>query len=453
MAAIPSAGPEAMSVATAVDRARRLAQRHSSAAGRPGEAEDHVRGAAGELGVVGERRHGQVLGDLDERDVRRRVRPDEGGLLELPAGTDHGDAAHVGQQVGGRDDHPALGDGDAEEVHGAVRRVRLELDDRLGGGLRGRRDVARGAGVGGQRGGAVAFRPEVWAGRLRGGGEEDVDERPDGNDGGGPDAETMSGPRQLRLGRGQDRPGDRPARRPPRRRPRRAPARSDGATGGRRGRSSRAAATRARPGPLLPRRVPVRRFPAPRVGHSPGRGYRERPQSAVAPASRRTMAPSCRGTWPSTSVRPTRWCTPRGRAWCSNEPTVVALDYAQPGGPGDRDGRLADDRPHARLHRGGAPAARRRHHRLRGDRADAQRPVAPGGRGTPQPAQGPDLRPLGHHVGRAPGGQGGGAAGRRVVELPDRAADGGGDRRGPGRSTSRWGTWWSTSAEGRPRWR
>ena len=126
---------------------------------------------------------------------------------------------------------------------------------------------------------------------------------------------------------------------------------------------------------------------------------------------------------------------------------------AQPGGPGDRDGRLADDRPHARLHRGGAPAARRRHHRLRGDRADAQRPVAPGRRRAAQPAQGPDLRPLGHHGGRAPGGQGGGASGRRVVELPDRAADGGGDRGGPARSTSRWGTWWSTSAAARPRWR
>ena len=115
----------------------------------------------------------------------------------------------------------------------------------------------------------------------------------------------------------------------------------------------------------------------------------------------------------------------KGKGLVLNEPTVVALDSRSRevlaiGTDawqmiGRTPGYIVAERPL----RGG------RHHRLRGHRADAQRAAAPG-RGEPaEPAQGADLRALGHHRGGAPRRQGGGAPGRRVGQLPHRAADGG----------------------------
>ncbi len=59
--------------------------------------------------------------------------------------------------------------------------------------------------------------------------------------------------------------------------------------------------------------------------------------------------------------------------------------------------------------------------------------------------------PFGHHLGGAAGGQGGGAAGRRLGRPSDRAAHGRGHRGRAWTSTSRWATWWSTSAAAPPR--
>ena len=106
------------------------------------------------------------------------------------------------------------------------------------------------------------------------------------------------------------------------------------------------------------------------------------------------------------------------------------VGLAQPRGAGHRHRRLADDRADAGLHRGGASAARRGHHRLRGDRAHAVRVAAPGRGGPAEPAQGPHLRALGHHGGRAARRQGSGPACRGVGLLSHRAADGGGHRGG-----------------------
>ena len=90
---------------------------------------------------------------------------------------------------------------------------------------------------------------------------------------------------------------------------------------------------------------------------------------------------------------------------------------------------LADDRPHAGLHRRRATAAQGRHHRLRDHAAHDPAAAAAGRRQPVQPAAGGHLRAVGHHRGRAAGGEGGGPAGRCGRGAPHRAADGGRHRR------------------------
>ena len=90
-----------------------------------------------------------------------------------------------------------------------------------------------------------------------------------------------------------------------------------GATAGRRDRSSRAGANRARPGRFRrPLPGPACRLPAPRACRSPGRRYRESPGKCRRATGRPYHEAPCHATWPSISARPTRWSTPRGRAWC-----------------------------------------------------------------------------------------------------------------------------------------
>ncbi len=141
----------------------------------------------------------------------------------------------------------------------------------------------------------------------------------------------------------------------------------------------------------------------------------------------------------------------KGQGIVLNQPTVIALNTTDARGAGGRGRGVADDRPHPRVHRGGPPAPRGCDHRLRDHRADDP-PPAPSGRCQPvQPSPGADLRPVGHHLGRAACGEGGGPACRRFRGPPHRAADGGGHRRGPRHPRAGRATWWSTSGGGPPR--
>ena len=119
----------------------------------------------------------------------------------------------------------------------------------------------------------------------------------------------------------------------------------------------------------------------------------------------------------------------RGRGIVLNEPTVIALNSRTSDvlAMGHEAWQMIGRTPG--LHRGRAAAAGRRHHRLRHHPAHDP-PAAAAGRGQPlQPAPGRDLRAVGHHRGRAAGGDRGGPAGRRGRASADRAADGRGDRR------------------------
>ncbi len=99
------------------------------------------------------------------------------------------------------------------------------------------------------------------------------------------------------------------------------------------------------------------------------------------------------------------------------------------------------------------PAQGRRHRRLRCRREDAAllhqvgpvQPLRPSPRGR--------LRPLGGDRGREARGRGGLPLRRRPSRLPDRGADGGGDRRRSAGRASRSARWSSTSAAAPPRWR
>ena len=107
---------------------------------------------------------------------------------------------------------------------------------------------------------------------------------------------------------------------------------------------------------------------------------------------------------------------------------------------------VADDRPHARLHRRGAPAAQGRHHRLRDHAAHDPAAAAAGRRQPVQPAAGRDLRAVGHHRGRAARRDRGGPA-RPARPRRSSSSSRWPRRSAPGsRSTSRSATWSSTSA-------
>ena len=108
---------------------------------------------------------------------------------------------------------------------------------------------------------------------------------------------------------------------------------------------------------------------------------------------------------------------------------------------GDGPRGVADDRPHARLHRRRAAAARRRDHRLRHHAAHDPPAAAAGRRQPVQPAACRHLRAVGDHRGRAAGGHRGGPPRRRGR----RAAASSSRWRRPSapacRSTSRSATW------------
>ena len=124
----------------------------------------------------------------------------------------------------------------------------------------------------------------------------------------------------------------------------------------------------------------------------------------------------------------------KGRGIVLNEPSVVAIaEHQGPQAGAGRRRRGQDDAgPHARQHQGHPPLARRRHRRLRGRGGDDQALH-------PQGAQPPQLRqPADHHLravgldrGRAPRHPRVGRERRRPQGVPDRGADGGGDRRRP----------------------
>ena len=124
----------------------------------------------------------------------------------------------------------------------------------------------------------------------------------------------------------------------------------------------------------------------------------------------------------------------KGSGIVLNEPSVVAItnDRGQQAGPRGRRGRQADARPHARQHRGDPAAARRRDRRLRSRRGDDQA-LHPQGAQPAQLREPADhrLRAVGLDRGRAPRDPGIRRERRRQARVPDRGADGGGDRRRP----------------------
>ena len=103
----------------------------------------------------------------------------------------------------------------------------------------------------------------------------------------------------------------------------------------------------------------------------------------------------------------------------------------QAGDPGSRPRREADARPHARQHHGDPADEGRRHRRLHRDRADAEAVHQEGARVAAVFAFAADhhLRALRLDAGRAPRDPRVGARRRRVEGVPDRGADGRGDRR------------------------
>ena len=98
-------------------------------------------------------------------------------------------------------------------------------------------------------------------------------------------------------------------------------------------------------------------------------------------------------------------------------------------GPGHGTGRVADDRSHPGLHRGGATPSTRGDHRLRHHRAHDPSAAAAVWRLPPQPSTRAHLRAVGHHERGASGREGGDASGRGIGGVSDRATDGGRDRR------------------------
>ena len=128
----------------------------------------------------------------------------------------------------------------------------------------------------------------------------------------------------------------------------------------------------------------------------------------------------------------------RGRGIVLSEPSVVAIDSAQRPRPRGRGRGEADAGSYAGHDHRDPPAQGRRHRRLRCRREDAAllhqvgpvQPLRPSPRGR--------LRPLGGDRGREARGRGGLPLRRRPSGLPDRGADGGGDRRRPaGRGAGR----------------
>ena len=125
----------------------------------------------------------------------------------------------------------------------------------------------------------------------------------------------------------------------------------------------------------------------------------------------------------------------KGQGIVCNEPSVVAVQKdARGGAPRARRRRRGegDARPHARQHRRHPAAEGRRHRRLRDHRGDAAllHPEDP----QPQDAGAAahhHLRAVRHHRGREARGARVGGVGGRARGLPDRRADGGGDRRRP----------------------
>ena len=125
----------------------------------------------------------------------------------------------------------------------------------------------------------------------------------------------------------------------------------------------------------------------------------------------------------------------KGKGIVSCEPSVVAVQRdARGGNKVLAVGREAKEMlgPHAGQHPRGAPAARRRHRRLRDHRGDAPLLHRP----RPQPAHAREaahhhLRPLRHHRGREARRERERRERRRPRGLPDRGADGGRDRRRP----------------------
>ena len=121
----------------------------------------------------------------------------------------------------------------------------------------------------------------------------------------------------------------------------------------------------------------------------------------------------------------------RGRGIVLSEPSVVAIDSQQRPGPRGRRRSEADAGPHAGHDHRDPPAQGRRDRRLRRHRADAA-PLHQAGALQPlRPPAGRRLRPLRGDRGREARGRGGLPLRRRPQGLPDRGADGGGDRRRP----------------------
>ncbi len=141
-------------------------------------AEHQVGCAALHRGVVGERRHGQVLGHAHQGHVGVGVRPHDGGGFELARRADDADVGGAAQQIGRRGDHAALGHGDADERHRAVGgggpQLHHGVSGRLGGGRH--RVLRSGQGGDGAGGDRVAGRTGALERVLGGGGEQDDEE-------------------------------------------------------------------------------------------------------------------------------------------------------------------------------------------------------------------------------------------------------------------------------------
>ena len=148
----------------------------------------------------------------------------------------------------------------------------------------------------------------------------------------------------------------------------------------------------------------------------------------------------------------------RGKGIVLNEPSVVAIRQEggperQEGDPGSRPRGEADARPHAGQHHRDPPDEGRRHRRLHRDRADAEAVHQEGARlaAVLAVAAHHHLRAVRLDAGRAPRDPRVRARRRRVEGLPDRGADGRGDRRRPSGRATRPARWSSTSAAAPPR--
>ena len=160
------------------------------------------------------------------------------------------------------------------------------------------------------------------------------------------------------------------------------------------------------------------------VGGRPRRAPRPRAPARLT-GSRQ---PPCPSTSPSISEPPTRSL----RARAGDHPLRAHRhrpEQPHPGRAGHGEPGLAHDRPHPGPHRGRAAPPGRRDHRLRDHPAPDPAHLR-ALRGQPAPAgAGARVRAVGHHPRGAARGARGDAARGRVADLPDRAADGRGDRR------------------------